>query len=1117
MGHCAILNWLNPLYTCITAAALIPSALAVIFLSFIGYGAETYIALSSRSYLSPYYFSTFLSLAIFMYLFETATWRGPLWLLHLFLVFLTFVHMGLWMLVRIEKHPTLPLLFAMLLTPVFLTTVQWLVAPLTRRRYTFLAMRNGMVLAALALLTMWLAWIYHTESYWHPLVKRHYAQRIGCPMPSICDVSVGTRYKGGHELVHVPGADASACCDQCEAWNANASHTANPCTHWTHVAFPTGRNGADKYGWGATCFLKGGLVPAAPTADGSAKNFTSGTNLPSAVHAKAQGLQWAGSAADALPSTPSLPSATPNDCFSQCLAWNANASNSERQCTHWTHRSRPTRADGSDYSNHSSTRFGADLGTVCELRTGSAGTPNATDSCRRVSLPNTALHWAGSSTQFVLNPTKVATSDACLPLCEAQADCIGWSWRRGDTAHHHWHKCFLIVRDGGTHSETTNFDSVVRICDQRTSAEMLDDPTLGKIYQEGSGSSSSGTGKGKKRKEEVCQGAFILYMAPFLLAVMNLVLAFILHSVTATSQPAAAVGEEDDDQSANPLVKLVQRVLLVLVVGTYFNSVVSTGSYRIASAVNGLLVLCFCILGTVVAAAMKWPDLKEKVMNVPIIRKLASSATSIWLKAFFVLFLGPLFVVNVFFMLLNHLLKKHLPCMFGKPPLDKEDSEAPAEAGKSRGLLDEFSMSAMVVWPWNTVLRCSITVGVVLMSLQVVIGKAVTLFLAWLNAYLSEGYTTNEVIVIFFCIGLTMFLLPPVPGVPVYLAGGVILTNALQKDHDFWAAAFITSCICFGIKLVAIVCQQKVIGELCGKFVAVRSAVSINSMLMRAIKFILSGPVDIASVCILCGGPDWPTSVTTGILGLSLVQMLKGSLPVFFVILPTCMAGALQLRAAEGGSWAAMAAMMLTMCGVVQSGAGLGAMHFIEETIDKHEDELRAMPDDEAVKKLDLATTAAAKERAAVTEWKKVPTFHKLNLMLGSLLMSCSIYIVYLFPLECFQKFEVTSSIEQDLNGDMWSIVKPKGWDALYLCFAAMVMMWINGRWVGRQMREFNKLTPEEKSARLQEDGAEEKGDGAPKLETGKKNKAKAKMEKKSGALAIKKSGKNRASKKIVI
>jgi len=523
---------------------------------------------------------------------------------------------------------------------------------------------------------------------------------------------------------------------------------------------------------------------------------------------------------------------------------------------------------------------------------------------------------------------------------------------------------------------------------------------------------------------------------------------------------------------------------------------------------------------------MKWPDLQEKILSVPIIKKLAGSATSIWLKAFFVLFLGPLFVINVFFMLLNHLLKKQLPCMFGKAAGggadDKEaelERQGKAEEESRRGLADEFSMSAMVEWPWNAVLRASITVGVVLMSLQVVIGKAVTLFLAWLNAYLSEGYSTNEVVVIFFAIGLTMFLLPPVPGVPVYLAGGVILTNALQKDHGFWTAAFITSCICFGIKLVAIVCQQKGIGELCGKFVAVRSAVSINSMLMRAIKHILSGPVDLASVCILCGGPDWPTSVTTGILGLSLCQMLRGSLPVFFVILPTCMAGALQLRAAEGGSWAAMAAMMLTCCGVLQSGAGLGAMHFIEETIAKHEQELKAMPNDEAVLKLDQISEAAAKERASETQWKKVPALHKLSLVLGSLLMSCSIYIVYLFPLECFEKFEVTSSIERDLGGDMWSIVKPKGWDALYLCFTAMLLMWFNGRWVGRQMREFNKLSPDEKAAREQKsEGGDNDDDGdddgaggdAPAMtkEDSSKKKKKAKMDK--TALTAKKQAKGR-------
>ena len=56
----------------------------------------------------------------------------------------------------------------------------------------------------------------------------------------------------------------------------------------------------------------------------------------------------------------------------------------------------------------------------------------------------------------------------------------------------------------------------------------------------------------------------------------------------------------------------------------------------------------------------------------------------------------------------------------------------------------------------------------------------VTLFLSWLNGYL-DPYPLQQVVVIFMCIGFVMFLLPPVPGVPVYLAGGVIITNSAMK------------------------------------------------------------------------------------------------------------------------------------------------------------------------------------------------------------------------------------------------------------------------------------------------------------------------------------------------
>ena len=599
---------------------------------------------------------------------------------------------------------------------------------------------------------------------------------------------------------------------------------------------------------------------------------------------------------------------------------------------------------------------------------------------------------------------------------------------------------------------------------------------------------TSGTASVRGRRSataetEVCREAFVLYISPLLLTVMNFVLGILAQAAVdgqpSAPPPGAGPGDAADDgrgeeleeleaqeqesRRGGSLVKLTTYTLLALVIGVYFNTVVSVGSAKVAGIISAVIILCFCILGTIVAATSKWPALREKVLQVPLIKKLTGSVFSIWLKAFFVLFAMPPFAVFSAFIYFNHLCRKHFPCMFGH--LDDRSEMMDTQKWSAA---DDFTLSAMGQWPWNTVLRCAIVLGIALMALQVVIGKAVTLFLAWLNAYLSLGYSTNEVVVIFFAIGLIMFLLPPVPGVPVYLAGGVILTNALQKDYDFWVAGLLASCICFAIKLVAIVCQQKGIGELGGKFVAVRSAVSINSMLMRAIKRILSGPVDFASVCILCGGPDWPTSVTTGILGLSLCQMLKGSLPVFFVILPTCMAGALQLRAAEGGSWAAMAATMLTCCGLMQTGAGLMAMHFIESCIAENEAELKAEPDDEKVKKIEQLGASRQAEKDRVTAWDGVPAVQKCILIVGAVLMSASIYTIYFAPLECFRAFEVTGSIDADLGGDPLNIVLPRGWFALQLCLASYICMWINGRWVSSQMRTFDKLPKKEKIARAE-------------------------------------------------
>ena len=44
------------------------------------------------------------------------------------------------------------------------------------------------------------------------------------------------------------------------------------------------------------------------------------------------------------------------------------------------------------------------------------------------------------------------------------------------------------------------------------------------------------------------------------------------------------------------------------------------------------------------------------------------------------------------------------------------------------------------------------------------------------------------VVVVFFLVGFSMFMNPAIPGVPVYICGGVIVPQQWEKSGgDFWA------------------------------------------------------------------------------------------------------------------------------------------------------------------------------------------------------------------------------------------------------------------------------------------------------------------------------------------
>lgn len=208
-------------------------------------------------------------------------------------------------------------------------------------------------------------------------------------------------------------------------------------------------------------------------------------------------------------------------------------------------------------------------------------------------------------------------------------------------------------------------------------------------------------------------------------------------------------------------------------------------------------------------------------------------------------------------------------------------------------------------WDWLSILTRVYILSFVMMSVTLS-ERPLNVFLAWLKQMLQD-LSVGVVIVSVVVSGLICFLLPPVPGVPVYLFSGVVVTqsveqsvkNKLPKDSDvgFWLGAGCAVIVGFILKLLACAMQQKLIGERLGHSLWIKQTVGVQKPVIRAIEAVLS--VDGFSwgkVAILCGGPDWPTSVLAGLLKLPLFQMLLGTTPILIFIVPCCLTGAFMIR-----------------------------------------------------------------------------------------------------------------------------------------------------------------------------------------------------------------------------
>ena len=134
---------------------------------------------------------------------------------------------------------------------------------------------------------------------------------------------------------------------------------------------------------------------------------------------------------------------------------------------------------------------------------------------------------------------------------------------------------------------------------------------------------------------------------------------------------------------------------------------------------------------------------------------------------------------------------------------------------------------------------------------------------------------------------------------------------------------------------------------------------------------------------------------------------------------------------------------------VVQSGAMMLAMYYINKTRAEHYEEL-SKPDetfDEAVDKLDKLNARKSITRKEVTRWENLSTAMKANLICGT--VTSMLYIFLFFGASstgiaglsdpCFKEFNLSDSVSVVLDGDPLNIINRNGYIGLGMFFLAFL------------------------------------------------------------------------------
>ena len=472
-------------------------------------------------------------------------------------------------------------------------------------------------------------------------------------------------------------------------------------------------------------------------------------------------------------------------------------------------------------------------------------------------------------------------------------------------------------------------------------------------------------------------------------------------------------------------VRMIAVLMMIFGLGTYIQVSISGVEMGIADDIIQFVVLFVGMFLMLLFAAAGRKKISKIIKDTGVETKVAAATNHPIMKGFLLCAIGPALPAALLISAVSSACRR-IGLTFRPKVLDQQIPE-----NEKDGLITH-ECRAVLKWlfdsPTTTIVYAT-WIALAYFIISIGVGKGAVIFLAWLVSYL-KAQEVWMVFLVFFGIGVFMFLLPPIPGPPVYLTGGIVIVGALEESMGFWPGVMICGAMCWFVKLFSCMLQQKAIGEPLGNRVAVRAMCAVNTPQMRAIKVILLQkglPID--KLAVLCGGPDWPTSVLCGIIRVPLHEAMLGTAPVIVLYLMyVVVSGAVQLKIggceaattvstilAEDDTsknyWQLLNAVMLALSAVSMGVTMFMFAYFMDKALISRKDEIDAVPIDVEVEEYEKTQEELKVAYKKVSEWEVLPKGQRALLCLACIFSVGSAQVATVLSTECFKEFGVACEV----------------------------------------------------------------------------------------------------------